>query len=77
MAAEKAKDGSGIFSNITVKQSMSSSQMAGSPKGEKSNTSFTNIQKQIMQEENKAFSVSVYQNFGPMASRSATRIKPL
>ena len=35
MATDKPSDASGIFSNITVKKSMSSSQMGGSPKGDK------------------------------------------
>jgi len=52
MTTEKPSgNGSGIFSNITVKQSMSS--FAGSPKGEshKKVTNFGQMQRQIMEND--------------------------
>ena len=66
MATDKPSDASGIFSNITVKQSMSS--YAGSPKGgdrQDQNFNFTQMQRQILKGDSDDFNRShyeIYQN---------------
>lgn len=81
MATDKPSDASGIFSNITVKQSMSS--FAGSPKvGERNQDqglTFGQMQRQIMKQDKHAdFTKShynIYENISFMDAKNASRVQ--